>query len=223
MILVDRNQGKLDRQLATLGSAARAECFDVTQDIGWSESLGRLLEREGRLDILVNGAGGGVQGDIETLTPASWRAGMALNCESVFLGTQAMLPALRRTAASSASVINLASVGGLRPQADWLAYCAAKAAVIQMTRCIALYGARSKPVIRANSICPGVTETPLFDAYTDAFGSRQATLAAFAKATAVKRVAQPEEIAGLAVYLASDEAGFVTGAEYLIDGGSALL
>lgn len=223
LIVAGRDADGLDRLAEELGPSVRPLVLDVTLAEDWSAACAFVLAIEARLDILVNCAGAGVEGNIETLDAESWRSGMALNCDSVFLGTQAMLPALRRTAAPSASVINIASVGGLRPQAGWLAYCTAKAAVIQMTRCIALHGATLSPPLRANSLCPGVTETPLFDAYVDQFGSREATLAAFAKATALKRVAQPEEIAGLALYLASDEAGFVTGTEYLIDGGSALL
>ncbi len=223
LIVTGRDADALDRLSDEIGPAARPLVLDVTVAGDWSAACAFVLGLEARLDILVNSAGAGVEGNIETLNADDWRAGMALNCDSVFLGTQAMLPALRQTVAPSASVINIASVGGLRPQADWLAYCTAKAAVIQMTRCIALHGATLSPPLRANSLCPGVTETPLFDAYVEHFGSREATLAAFARATALKRVAQPEEIAGLALYLASDEAGFVTGAEYLIDGGSALL
>lgn len=223
LILTGRDADALGRLAADIGPAARPLALDVTVPEDWSAACTLVLALEGRLDILVNNAGAGVEGNIETLSADGWRSGMALNCDSVFLGTQAMLPALRQTAAPSASVINIASVGGLRPQADWLGYCTAKAAVIQMTRCIALHGATLSPPVRANSLCPGVTETPLFDAYVEQFGSREATLAAFARATALKRVARPEEIAALALYLASDEAGFVTGAEYLIDGGSALL
>ncbi len=223
LIVTDRNQDKLERLVSEIGAAARPLVLDVTVPEDWAAACTFVLALDGRVDILVNGAGAGVEGNIETLSLEGWRAGMALNCDSVFLGSQAMMPALQRTAAPSASIINIASVGGIRPQGDWIAYCTAKAAVIQMTRCIAMHGAGLSPPIRANSLCPGVTETPLFDAYVENFGSREATLAAFAKATALKRVASPEEIAGLALYLASDEAGFVTGTEYLIDGGSSLV
>lgn len=223
LIITDRNTDKIDGLAQEIGPSARPLRLDVTVAEDWSAAATFALALDGRLDVLVNGAGAGVEGNIETLAPEEWRKGMTLNCDSVFLGTQAMLPALQRTAAPSASIINIASVGGLRPQANWLGYCTAKAAVIQMTRCIALYGATLSPPVRANSLCPGVTETPLFNAYFEQFGSREATFAAFAKGTALKRVAKPKEIAGFAVYLASDEAGFVTGAEHLIDGGSALL
>ena len=223
VIVAGRSADDLERVAQEIGPTARPFALDVTVAKDWASARESVLAQEGRLDVLVNCAGGGFEGNIETLNTENWRSSMELNCDSVFFGTKSMLPALRNTHAPSASVVNIASVGGLRPQADWLAYCTAKAAVIQMTRCVALYGAKLVPPLRANSLCPGVTETPLFDAYVDQFGSRDATLAAFAKATALKRVAKPDEIASLALYLASDESDFVTGAEYLIDGGSALL
>lgn len=223
VIVTGRSLDGVEALAGEIGSAATPLVLDVTRVEDWEAASAFVLARNGRLDILVNNAGAGVEGNVETLTPDAWRAGMSLNCDSVFYGSQAMMPALRRTAAPSASIINFSSVGGIRPQGEWIAYCAAKAAVIQTTRCIAMYGATLSPPVRANSICPGVTETPLFDAYVEQFGDREKTLKAFARATALKRVASPDEIAGLAVYLASDEAGFVTGTEYLIDGGTSLL
>ena len=223
VILAGRDSKKLENKLSGIGPRARSLILDVTSPEAWEAARDDVLAREGRLDILVNGAGAGKQGDIEALDYAGWRDAMTLNCDSVFLGAHYMLPALRRTCGRSSSIINIASVGGSRPRPEWIAYCAAKAAVIQLTRCIALYGAKLTPPVRANSISPGATATPLFDSYIEQIGSREATLAAFARSTALKRVAEPEEIAGLAVFLASDESDFVTGADYLIDGGTSLL
>jgi 3(or 17)beta-hydroxysteroid dehydrogenase len=165
----------------------------------------------------VHNAGGGVAGDIERCTLSQWRSVQALNVESLLLGTQAALPRLRASAA--ASIVVVSSVAGLIGEPDLVAYGAAKGAARILSKSIALHCARRGYPIRCNSIHPGFTDTPMVRGLAELHRDPARALEKLSKVAPLGRLGRPEEVAALVVYLASDESGFVTGAELTIDGG----
>ncbi|MCX4240004.1 glucose 1-dehydrogenase [Paraliomyxa miuraensis] len=204
--------------LAELGEAASYRHLDVTRREDWDAAVAMVRERHGRLHVLVHNAGGGAAVDIERVTLEQWRGVQALNVESVLLGTQAALP-LMRACGEPGSIVVMSSVAGLIGEPGLVAYGAAKAAVRMMAKSIALHCARKGDRIRCNSIHPSFTDTPLVRSLAGQSKDPDKALQRLAQAAPVGRLAEPEEVAALVLYLASDESAFVTGTELVIDGG----
>lgn len=167
----------------------------------------------GRLDVLVNNAGFGSFLPIAETTLQTWRAIMAVNLDSVFLGTKYALPLLAR--AGRASIVNMSSIRGLVAGHGTAAYCASKAGVRLFTKATALECAALGNGVRANSVHPGQVETPLLKQAMAESGRLPSTL----ERIPLGRLGQPLEIAEALVFLASDESSFMTGSELTIDGG----
>ena len=214
VLLTDVQAEKVAEAAERIG--ARAIAHDVTDPDQWSAALDRAREAMGGLDVLVHNAGIASFGSVETETYEGYRRVMAIDCDAVFIGTQAAAPLLKESEA--ASVIVISSVASMTADANFLAYNVAKAGVAMMTRNIALWGARLGSV-RANSIHPVFTRTPILDPMIAMKGSQEAGEAALTRNIPMRRLGEPEEVAAMAVYLASDESAFVTGAEFVIDGG----
>ena len=177
------------------------------------------LERYGDLDILVNNAGAGVWGRVDQLSEEDWKKIVNLNLTGVFLGSKAALPHMMSK--GKGSIVNTASTFGLLGTASYAVYSASNGGVVLLTRSMAIdYGVMG---IRVNCICPGGTATPrLLRILTEGKSPEEA--AASVKAAgdinrAIQRLARPEEIAYGMLFLASDEASFVTGHALAVDGG----
>lgn len=207
-------QATVDRIKATKGSAEFVT-LDVTSELD-CERVHQLVHKAfGRLDVLVNNAGIGHVGTILQTTAADLDRMYAVNVRGVFNVTKAFLPGMIEHKAGN--VINLASIGGIVAVRDRLAYCATKFAVVGLTKSIALDHA--KQGIRCNCICPGRVETPFVTARLKEYPDPEAAYKEMASTQAIGRMARPEEIAAAALYLASDESSFMTGSEFVIDGG----
>jgi len=182
---------------------------DVTREDGWETAVRATVDRFGGLDVLVNNAG--VAGDqpLVDMTMEEWRRIMAINCDAVFLGMKHAIPRMRR----GGSIINVSSIYGKVGGRRHLAYSASKGAVTLMSKSAALECAEEGRDIRVNSLHPGYTQSAMFDRMD---ADRKARYAAMHP---LGRVARAEEIAHAAVFLASNEASFVTGAEFVVDGG----
>jgi NAD(P)-dependent dehydrogenase (short-subunit alcohol dehydrogenase family) len=202
---------------AELGSAASFVPLDVTSESGWLAALGSVAG--GRIDILVNNAGITTMGSIETLSLADFKTMLEIDLIGVFLGCKHAIPFMKT---HGGSVINMSSMCGLRAQPDLVGYNAAKAAVTHLTRSVALHFAAQKYGIRANSLHPGAIHTPILDKVMAQVEDPKALYDGFVATHPIGRLGRPEEIAAMAVYLASDEAGFTTGAAFAVDGGSSL-
>ena len=185
--------------------------LDVTDENQWNEAVAATLGRFGKLDILINNAGIFRTSPVEKTSSAEWDQVMDINAKGVFLGAKAAIPAMRE--AGGGSIINLSSVAGLVGAAYSSAYSASKGAVRLFTKSTAIQYATDG--VRCNSIHPGVIQTDMTkEAIADSQFKAQRL-----DPTPLARLGQPEDVAYGALYLASDESSFVTGAELVIDGG----
>ena len=196
--------------------AVFVEC-DVTAETDWQRAIDEGEAKWGPVQILMNCAGVSLPGAIDEISLADWQHTMSINSDAVFLGCKFGVETMRR--AGGGSIINISSTLGIRGGSKFPAYCASKGAVRLLTKSVALRCAEEGWNIRCNSIHPGATETPIMDPYIEAGPGREEVIAAFASKHPLGRVGQPEDIAHLAVFLASDESGFITGAEIPVDGG----
>jgi NAD(P)-dependent dehydrogenase (short-subunit alcohol dehydrogenase family) len=195
---------------------ARFWCCDVSSEAEVSRVFGEVATHFGRIDIVVNNAGvAGVNKPTHELTEAEWDWVQSVNVKGVFFCTKHAIPLLRK--AGGGSIINLSSIYGLVSAPDVPAYHASKGAVRLMTKTDALLYAADR--IRVNSIHPGFIWTPLVEAHLKASGDLAAGRAATDALHPLGHMGEPDDIAWGIVYLASDEAKFITGAELVIDGG----
>jgi 2-keto-3-deoxy-L-fuconate dehydrogenase len=215
----DRNEaggaavvGKLVQQ----GGQAKLAVVDITNEAECQTLAQRVLGENGnRCDVLVNNAGVGHVGSILTTEPADLERLWQVNLKGAYFLSRAILPAMieRR----KGSIINLASVAGVMGMEARFAYTVTKHAVVGMTRAMAMDHGQTG--VRINCICPGRTQTPFVEARLKEYPDPQAYLEQMVAPHALKRLAQPSEIAAAAVFLASDDAAFVTGSALVVDGG----
>ena len=202
-----------------LGAAALYLRHDVTEEADWIANLARAVAAFGRLDIIVNNAGIGPAGTIEKTSLEEWRRVHAVNLDGVFLGCKHGIAPLRE--AGGGSIVNLSSVAGLLGTPTLAAYGSSKAAVRQLTKSVALHCAARRDAIRCNSIHPAFAATPMVERMIAESKAPERTRAALAEQIPLGRLGEADEVAALALYLASDESRFVTGGEFVIDGGLA--
>ncbi|HCF24007.1 MULTISPECIES: SDR family oxidoreductase [unclassified Novosphingobium] len=204
---------------AELGAGtAFSVALDVTQEDQWIAAVEAAAELMGGLSVLVNNAGVGVRGNIETCTLADWQRGFAINVDSVFLGCQKALPLMKDS--QPGSIINISSIAGLIASDTMPGYNASKAAVWMLSKSVALYCAKMGWDIRSNSVHPTFIDTPILDGMVTSTGkSKEVIMDKLARQIPLKRVGHPDDIAGGVLYLASDESRFMTGAELKLDGG----
>ena len=223
VLLADINAAGAAAQAASINAAlgdgtAFAVTLDVTQEDDWLAAVEVAHERMQGLSVLVNNAGIGVRGNIETCTLADWHRGFAVNVDSVFLGCQKALPLMKDS--QPGSIINISSIAGLIASDTMPGYNASKAAVWMLSKSVALYCAKMGWDIRSNSVHPTFIDTPILDGMVVSTGkSKEVIMEKLARQIPLKRVGEPNDIANAVLYLASDESRFVTGAELKVDGG----
>lgn len=208
-----------------LGERAIWLALDVREEDHWARAMAEVTERADRLDVLVNNAGitgleeayAGAQ-DPEHCSLAAWRAVHRTNLDGVFLGCRHAIMAMRPNRAGS--IINISSRSGLVGIPGASAYASSKAAVRNHSKSVALYCAEQGLNIRCNSIHPAAILTPMWEPLLGQGAEREANMAAQVADCPLRRFEQPEEVAALAVLLASDEATYITGSELSIDGGT---
>jgi NAD(P)-dependent dehydrogenase (short-subunit alcohol dehydrogenase family) len=209
------------RALASHGTGVVAVAGDITDAAVRARLVGAARELGG-LDVLVNNAGiiesalaEAELCTVDALPEAAWDAVYEVNLRAVWLATRFASPHLRRSPRGP-SIVNAASVSGLTGIRGGPAYGVTKAAVIQLTKLTAVDLA---PDVRCNCFCPGIIETPMARAFIDAAPDPAGRERAMTSEHLIERLGTPEEIAGLACYLASDAAAFITGAAFVADGG----
>lgn len=208
-------------------AAIEAECgagvgfacgLDVTSPEQWDAAIAEARDKLGGLSILVNNAGVGVRGTIETCTYEEWKRGFAINVDSVFLGCQKALPLMKDN--QPGSIVNISSIAGLIASDTMPGYNASKAAVWMLSKSIALYCAKQGWNIRCNSVHPTFVDTPILDGIVANSGrDKSVIMDKLARQIPLGKVGEPDDIANGVLYLASDESKFMTGAELKLDGG----
>jgi NAD(P)-dependent dehydrogenase (short-subunit alcohol dehydrogenase family) len=198
------------------GNAGIDAALDVAAEADWQRVTADVERRHGRLDGLVNAAGIVVLGNVEQFDFMTWRRVLGVNLDGAFLGCKYSFPLLRK---QGGSIVNMSSVSGLVGGHNLAAYNASKGGLSLLTKSIALYGARLKPAVRCNAVCPAFVEGPMVDGMVQAARDPQVARQKMAAGIPLGRLGQPAEVAELCVYLLSDAAGFITGADLPIDGG----
>jgi NAD(P)-dependent dehydrogenase (short-subunit alcohol dehydrogenase family) len=199
-----------------LAGQGAAHTLDVTSETDWLQLLASLGRAYGRLDGLVNAAGIAALGNVEETDFATWRKIMSVNLDGTFLGCKHGLSLLK---AQGGAIVNLSSIAGLIGGHNFAAYNASKGGVRLLTKSVALHGARLNPQVRCNSVHPAFLEGPMVDAILEGTNFPDAARARITRDVPLGRLGTPPEVADMCVYLLSDEARFVTGAEFVIDGG----
>lgn len=223
VILTDTAETTGKAQAARIGGVFRQH--DVASEQGWADIVASTVAEHGRLDVLVNVAA--IEGDLvndcgESTSLAEWRRVMSVNLDGTFLGCRTAFAAMYP--AGIGSIVNIASTASFAATPVALAYGASKAGVEQLTRSFAALGARDGKRVRCNSVHPGMIKTRMTDENIAHFGKAAGLSFEAAEALATKAIpfgarGHPDDIAALVLYLASDEAAYVTGTAFRVDGG----
>lgn len=203
-------------------ATARPCQLDVTSEAAWQMTMEQIVSAHKRLDILVNCAGISFVAPIADMSLDAWRRVMAVNLESVFLGTKHAIRVMRQQE-QGGSIVNVSSVSGTRPQSEASAYCTSKAAVLMFSKAAAVECLRAGYKVRINSVSPGGVKTPMwrtvpfFQELIAKEGSDEAAFRAMTSAFPCSRFALPDEVAQAILYLAADD--FISGTDLVFDNG----
>jgi NAD(P)-dependent dehydrogenase (short-subunit alcohol dehydrogenase family) len=217
VVLTDLNAQGGENAVAECAAAGGQAVFqraDVSSEADIKAAIDCAVKEYGRLDIMYNNAGiGGALGPIEKVTSEAWDKSMAVLLRAVFLGMKHSIPEMRKV--GGGSIITTASVAGLRGVGYLAAYSAAKGAIVTLTQAVAIEVGHDR--IRVNCICPGGVNTPLV--YKGMPGGEEGAEKQMARMQPIPRAGHPEDIANMALFLASDEAEWITGTAMVVDGG----
>lgn len=218
VIAADIDRDAAERTAAKIRDAG-AQASALTLDVSDAASVGAAFERIAReqppLTTLVNNAGVTIVGEVAKLAEPEWDRELAVNLKSIYLTSRAVWPGF--LARGGGVILNTASIAGIWAIPNDAAYCASKAAVIMLTKCMALDGAACG--IRVNCVCPGYVDTPMIEGYFQAQPDPALARMAATALHPLGRLGRPSDIADAFVYLASDEACWVTGSALVVDGG----
>ncbi len=221
VLLTDINGEGAAREAEALDTAASFP-HDVTSEAAWVAAVAEAARAFGGLHILVNNAGIGTPGSVEDTSLEEWRRVHAIDLDGVFLGCKTALPLMHATTkreGSRGSILNISSISGIIASGQMAAYNSAKAGVRHLTKSVALHCARSGYAITCNSVHPAFIDTPILENFQRPGVTKQQVLEKLGRQIPLGEVGDPDDVAFAAVYLCSDEAKFVTGAELYIDGG----
>jgi len=200
-------------ELRAKGFAAEAKEHDVTDERAWAEVMNAVVAAFGKIDILVNNAGIAVLRPMSEMTKGDWDRQLAVNLDSVYLGTKAALDQMRKQGGGG-SIVNMSSVAGLVGVPGTAAYAASKAGVRVFSKAVAIEAAREN--IRVNTIHPGMIWT---DMQKVAVADNKQVFDQIVQAVPMGRLGEPDDIGAMVAFLASDDAKYITGAEFVVDGG----
>lgn len=206
----------------TAETGAEFHSHRVEDAAGWPALMEAVLGRFGRLDVAFANAGTEAgDGSIESITVAGWNSILAVNLTGVMLTAQAAVRAMRSNpGGATGSIIVNSSMNAYRPMGNFVAYSTSKGALIALTKSVAMHCANQGTKIRCNSIHPGVVETDMIRGVIERSPDPKAARVQFEGMAPLKRMARVDEIAALVAFLASDEAAFISGSEYVIDGAT---
>ena len=211
IVICGRRPEPLEAVSKEIGTSCEAHSVDVGLEPHFGDLLSDVAERYGRLDVLVNNAFAMTAGPIDTMTTEDWHASFRVTLDATFFGLRAALPIM--TSQGGGSIVNVSSTAGHAGQAALAAYGAAKAALENLTRTAAIEGAPGN--VRVNALAPGVISTE----GTEAAFAAPAARDAIERLIPLRRFGDPDEVAAAILFLASDDASYVTGACLIVDGG----
>lgn len=215
VVLVGRRKDRIEAVARDAGASALAVVADVSRRDEIERVIEATVKAFGGINVLVNNAGILHIGTAEQITEAQWDETFNINVRGLWLFSKAILPYMRK--AGGGSIINIASVLGINGARNRAAYAASKGAVVLLTKCMAIDHGHEN--IRVNAICPSFVETELTAAVIGQAPDPEAVRRERIGVHPIGRLGQPEDMGGLAVYLASDESSWVTGAAFPVDGG----
>ncbi|WP_203236930.1 SDR family NAD(P)-dependent oxidoreductase [Nocardia panacis] len=212
VVVVGRTEGKLKQTAAEAADGATivARTADVADQSSVAALIDAVAGEFGRIDVLVNNAAIGLGGTVEQIDPADWRRTFAIDVDGVFHASRAALPWLREV---GGCIVNVGSLSGLGGNWGLAAYNAAKGALVNLTNAMALDHAAEG--VRVNAVHPSLTRTPLAGPILDS----EPAVSAFTQRIPMRRIAEPEEVAAVIAFLASPDAGYLTGVHIPVDGG----
>jgi 3(or 17)beta-hydroxysteroid dehydrogenase len=223
VVVADRDVASGQELCAEIGAAARFVEHDALSEADWTALIASLRDTEHQLDVLVNCVGGILVDPIDVAAYADWKRAIALNLDTVYLGCHNAIPLMR--SGGGGSIINFASTMGRRARGESVAYSTAKAGVAMMSRSIAIRCGEAGFGIRCNCISPGTVMTAMTEATLTGLvaagtaGNREEAIAMITALRPLRRVGKPHEVASAVLFLASDEASYVTGVDLAVDGG----
>jgi NAD(P)-dependent dehydrogenase (short-subunit alcohol dehydrogenase family) len=205
---------------ATVAAAAggHAVALDVADEPSWTRAIAQAMAHFGGIDFVANVAGISHASSLGWTSIEDWNRVVGVNQTGTFLGCKHGLAAIDKTGRGGA-IVNLSSVQGVHAQAELVAYNATKAAVRMISKTTALSGALFKPAVRCNTVIPGYVDTPMMAPLSVLFGSRERMVEAMARDVPLGRLCAAQDIANAILFLCSDEAAMITGAEIAVDGG----
>ncbi|WP_327752237.1 SDR family oxidoreductase (plasmid) [Sphingobium sp. SJ10-10] len=220
VIIVDRNDERGQAVAREIGSAARFLCVDVTDPAGWLNLDANIRGIYGRLDILVNSAGVVKLASIEDSSLEDLKFAQSVNSNAVFMACQFAVRIMKETS-KAAAIVNILSDSAVRPNHHAAAYGISKGSALNITRVVALHCAEKRYPIRCNSILPGLIDTPMSrQAFAQVPDPEAVLRELLDRRFPMRRAGTAEEVASAALFLASDEASYITGASLPVDGGS---
>jgi 3alpha(or 20beta)-hydroxysteroid dehydrogenase len=219
VLLTDINGDAARTQAQRLGANAASLAHDVTSESDWRAAFTAIVERWGRVDVVVNNAGIAPLGNVENVTPTDWRRTLDVNLTGVMLGTQQAIARMKTS--GGGSIVNIASIEGIVGEPIVAAYNASKGGVRIFSKSAAIHCARAGYNIRINCVCPGFVETAMVADGVGGLPAEQAQQfqAALLQKIPMGRLGKAHELANAILFAASDEASFMTGADLVVDGG----
>ncbi|MFN3233329.1 MAG: SDR family NAD(P)-dependent oxidoreductase [Alphaproteobacteria bacterium] len=218
VVLADIDADRGRNVANSIGDGAVFVPLDVTSDDSWADAIRTTLEAFGELTVMVMSAGISLPTPIDDMDLDLWQRHIDINLKGGMLGCKNGLPALKASG-KPCSIVLISSTQASSPMSNHVAYAASKAGVIGMTKAIGKHCAEQGDPIRVNAVQPGAIHTPMLESYLAAMPDRDAALAMFGSAHPMGRVGQPEEVANMVLFLASDDSSFTTGAALPVDGG----
>lgn len=215
VVMTDINEVAGNALADALGNGAIFLRHDVRHEEEWVEVIDQTLSRFGRLDVLVNNAGVVVMADVEKTTLEEWRFVNAVGTDGTFFGCKHAIPAMRKS--GGGSIVNMSSIAGIGGYPLVFAYAASKGAIRAMTKSMSVHCAQNKYNIRCNSVHPGGILTPMLEASVNEAATATGITVEQATKQMFNKLGEPEDVAYLVLYLASDESKFVSGSEFIID------